>query len=94
MIVKSVEMLSVGKVLGCLYTAFGLIFGACASLASLVDASTIGGSGGFAPVLFGVGAIIFLPIFFGAIGFLSGVLVALLYNLVARMVGGIELDLR
>jgi hypothetical protein len=39
-----------------------------------------------------VGAVIFLPIFYGIIGFVGGLISALLYNLIARLVGGIELE--
>lgn len=43
-------------------------------------------------LLFGVGSVIFLPIFYGVLGFVFGLLTALLYNLVARFVGGIEVE--
>ncbi|MBK7643659.1 MAG: hypothetical protein IPJ19_11540 [Planctomycetes bacterium] len=37
-------------------------------------------------------AIVFLPLLYGFLGFLSGVLGAALYNLLAPIVGGIELE--
>ena len=44
--------------------------------------------------LFGVGAVIFLPICYGVLGLLAGALTAALYNLFAGMVGGVEMDLK
>jgi hypothetical protein len=43
----------------------------------------------------GIGAIlaIFLPIFYAIAGFIGGVIVAFVYNLVAKWTGGIELVL-
>jgi hypothetical protein len=48
-------------------------------------------SGLFA-ALFGVGAIIFMPIIYGIMGFIMGLITAWLYNLVAGWVGGIEME--
>jgi hypothetical protein len=44
--------------------------------------------------MFGVGAIIVLPIFYGVLGVVMGALTAALYNLFAGMFGGIELDIQ
>jgi hypothetical protein len=44
-------------------------------------------------VLFGVGFIIFLPIFYGILGFIGGLITAWTYNLVARFAGGLEIEL-
>ncbi|HVZ20875.1 MAG TPA: hypothetical protein VG871_07430 [Vicinamibacterales bacterium] len=49
---------------------------------------------GIFAAVFGVGAVIFLPIFYGLIGLVSGALTAALYNLFAGMVGGIEIDVQ
>ena len=43
--------------------------------------------------LFGVGAVIFMPLFYGALGFITGIITAALYNLVAGWIGGVELQL-
>jgi len=44
--------------------------------------------------MFGMGAIVFLPIFYGVMGIVMGALTAVLYNLFAGLVGGIELDIQ
>jgi hypothetical protein len=41
----------------------------------------------------GVGAIIVFPLLYGFLGFLAGIIGATLFNLVASMVGGIEIEL-
>jgi hypothetical protein len=45
-------------------------------------------------VLFGSGAVIFLPIFYGLLGFVMAAIGAALYNLISQFVGGLELDLQ
>jgi hypothetical protein len=55
-----------------------------------------GGRGGFAAggssIVVGFLVMIGLPIFYGAMGFIGGAIGALLYNLFAGMVGGIEIE--
>ena len=93
MVVKSVGVLSVGKVLGCLYALFGLIFGGLFTLISLAGFAVGGPDAGPAALLFGVGAIIILPVFYGVMGFIGGIISAAFYNLVASIAGGIEIEL-
>jgi hypothetical protein len=90
--IKKLGVISVGKMLGLLYAILGLIFGAIFSCVSLIGAmAAFTESGGEAlGLLFGVGSIIFLPIIYGLMGFVTGLVVALIYNLIARFVGGIE----
>ena len=42
----------------------------------------------------GVGAIVFFPILYGCMGFVATLIGAWLYNVVAGLVGGIEMDLQ
>lgn len=97
MILRRVGVLSLGKVFGVLYALMGLIFGAIFALLSLVGAgigaAASGSNEAFLGAIFGVGAVVFLPIFYGVLGFLGGLLTAALYNLVARIMGGLELEL-
>ena len=65
-------------------------------MATLIGSGSNASSGpfaGFGGVLFGVGAIVLLPIFYGLIGLVGGAIAAALYNLTARLIGGLELDL-
>ena len=92
MVVRRIGAISCGKMLGCLYVVVGLIVGALFSLLALAGAAASGPQAGAGGFLFGLGAIIILPIFYGVIGFIGGVIGAALYNLVASVVGGIELE--
>jgi hypothetical protein len=95
-ILKRIGVLSCGKMMGVLYALLGLIIGAVFSLLSFVGAMAGVASGEKEAVfglLFGVGAILILPIFYGVIGFLGGLLTSFLYNIVAGIVGGVELHL-
>ena len=45
-------------------------------------------------MLFGVVAIVAMPLLYGGMGFISGLISAALYNLVAGFVGGLEVELQ
>jgi hypothetical protein len=97
MTLKRIGVLSVGKVAVVLYGSLGLIAGLILSLFSLLGVAIGAASGDENAILgavFGVGAIIILPIVYGLMGFIVGIIAASLYNLAARFTGGIELDLR
>ncbi len=93
---RRVQPVSLAQVFGVMYGAIGLIFGAIFSLVA-----TLAGMAGSAArpdlpswivPMFGVGAIIAFPIFYGIMGFISGLIGAALYNLFAGWVGGIVVE--
>jgi len=91
--IKRFGVLSVGKILGILYAILGIIVGAMFTALSLLAAVSSSNQGaGIVGLLFGVGAIIFFPIFYGIMGLIFGMLTAFLYNLVASRIGGIEVE--
>ena len=90
--IKKIGVLSLGKILGIVYAIIGLIFGVFITLFSLTGATFSQSGAGLFGHLFGVGAIILLPIFYGVLGFVGGLIMALLYNLVAGLVGGLEIE--
>lgn len=95
MVLRSVGVLSMGKLLGAMYAIIGLIVGAILSLVSLLAGVANLNQGAPHPLPFmvgGIAAIILLPIFYGIVGFIGGVISAAVYNLVAGLVGGIEMD--
>jgi hypothetical protein len=93
MVLRRIGILSLGKFLAFLYGLMGLFIGALASLASLLGAAWVhqGPAGAFLGI--GVVAIIAFPLFYGLLGFIAGIISAALFNLVASMVGGIEIEL-
>lgn len=92
--IRRIGVLSAGKVFGVLYALFGLIFGAIFAIFYLLGAAAANSQGSEALVgmVFGVGSVIFLPLFYGVLGFIFGLISALLYNGVARFIGGIEIE--
>ena len=96
MVLKRIGILSAGKIAGLIYACFGLLVGAFFSLFALIG-SVAGMSAGEEEaafgLLFGVGAVIIMPLFYGFIGFVGGLISALIYNLLAKVVGGLELEL-
>jgi hypothetical protein len=84
--------------MGALYAIIGLIIGGVIAIASLMGATfgqteSSGGSSFFG-MMFGVGAVIFIPICYGLFGFISGLIVPTLYNILAGIVGGVEVDVQ
>ena len=97
MVLKRIGVLSAGKILGMLYGIIGFIVGGFFSLFSLLgvfaSAFEDGLGGSLIAGLFGLGAIILLPLFYGVLGFVVGIVVSALYNGLAKLAGGIQLEL-
>lgn len=93
---KRIAPLQCGKVLGVLYGCMGLIFLPFFALAGVAGAfaqheTNQGGAGAIAAgMMLGFG--IMMPVIYGVMGFILGVITAALYNLIARWVGGIEVE--
>jgi hypothetical protein len=97
MTITRVGPLSLAKVAGLLYVVIGLIAGAFFSLVAMGGAAlgaASGDDGAMFGALFGVGAIILFPIFYGCIGFVGTLIMAWLFNFAAGIVGGVEVDAR
>jgi hypothetical protein len=95
MVIKRVGPVSCAKIAGTLYAIVGLVVGGIISLVAL--------AGGFGPntaaapgiaAIIGVGSILMFPIFYGAIAFVAGLVGAWLYNVLAGMLGGIQLEVQ
>jgi hypothetical protein len=99
MTITRVGPLSLAKVAGLLYVVVGLIAGALFSMVAMAGAalgagSAAGHDGAVYSAIFGVGAIILLPICYGIFGFIGTLIMAWLFNIAAGMVGGVEVDAR
>ncbi|NNE98999.1 MAG: hypothetical protein HKN25_08255 [Pyrinomonadaceae bacterium] len=73
---------------GLIIIIFSLIGGAGAGSQDGLAGLAVGGTG----VVFGIVVMIALPIIYGILGFVMGALSALVYNIFAGMVGGIEIE--
>jgi hypothetical protein len=94
MVIRRVDPLSCAKIAGLLYVVLGLVFGAMFSM--LATLGVFGGNTPTAPVfpmMFGAAAIVVLPLFYGCMGFVTALVGAFLYNLVAGVVGGVEVEM-
>jgi hypothetical protein len=95
MVIKRIGPVSCAKIAGTLYAIIGLFFGGIFSLVALAGgfASNTSGAAGVGEIV-GVGAIAIFPILYGGLGFVTSLIGAWLYNVLAGMVGGIELDVQ
>ena len=92
MTAKRFGILSVAKIAALLYAILGLIAGLFTALFSALF-SAVGGDGALLGLGLGFFSIIVFPIFYGVLGFISAVIGVALYNLLARWVGGIQVEL-
>jgi len=83
------------KIVGVIYSMIGLIVGTAFSLIAVTGEAVgapVGGSSRLIETMMGIGAIILFPIVFGVAGFVLGVLSGAIYNLAARIIGGITVE--
>ncbi len=93
MILKSISVRSAAKLAGLLYVLMGLVIGAIVSLVALLGLSVSGNTEEQAGFLFGVGAVVFIPVFYGVAGYIGTAIATALFNLVAGWAGGLEIDI-
>jgi hypothetical protein len=94
---KKIRVLSLGKILGIIFSFFGLIVGIIVAISSLqlrIASKSVENGVILAGLPTGLELIsmIAFPLFYGLIGFLAGILIAFIYNLVARIFGGLEIE--
>ena len=87
--VSRVGVWSLAKVQGILFAILGFSLSVLLSLSNVNLSSTnLAAVAGFN--LFGIFG---FPIFYGLLGFVTGAVTAVIYNLVVKFIGGIELEL-
>ncbi len=91
-IVRSVGVLSVAKIMGLIYGCLGLIFAPLFLLFGLLGAIAGQSKTPLAGV-FGIILAVAMPVIYGLMGFITGAIGGLLYNVFAKLVGGFELEL-
>jgi hypothetical protein len=82
--------LKAGIIFGILYGILALILVPFFLVAALLGGKT----GNPLPAVFGAGFAIMLPVIYAVMGFIGGIIVAALYNLVAKWTGGFEVEVR
>ena len=91
--IQSVGVISAAKMMGAIYGAMGLIFAPIFLLIGLAGMA----AGGRQAIFGGITGVVFavlMPLLYGAMGFVIGAIGALLYNLFAKWLGGIEIQLQ
>jgi hypothetical protein len=94
MVIRRVAPLSCAKIAALMYMLIGLVIGAVFSLVALAGSAFGGGENAGLGAIFGIGAVILLPIFYGCLGFVMTAVMALLYNLFAGIVGGVNVEVQ
>lgn len=84
---KSFGIGSVAYQLALTYALFGLVFGAIISLFVMFSGESSEGAG----PIYGIGAVVLMPLFYGVIGAIGGAFGAWIYNLVSKITGGISI---
>jgi hypothetical protein len=97
--IRKIGVGSAAKVFGTLYALWGFIFGAIVALIALAGAGLSAATSddpmpAWLGTFFGVGAVIILPVVYGAMGAIFGALTAFFYNVVAGITGGLRLDVQ
>jgi hypothetical protein len=98
--IRKLGILSVAKIQSALMLVMSLLisipYGLIIIIYSILGGSVIGGDSGLmvggGGIVIGLLVMIGLPIMYGVIGFIAGCIGALLYNLFAAWVGGIEIE--
>ena len=96
--IQSIGVVSCAKVLGVVYAALGLLL-----VPFFLVAMLVGAFAGKSPadhladaiaIIVGLVLMVLVPVLYGAMGFAMGALGAWIYNIAAKKLGGIEIELR
>lgn len=94
MIIKGVGVMSVARITAAIYGIFGLIAGVLFSLAAIAGfglSEDVSSSVSWMGPLFGLGAIVAMPILYFVFGFLGGAIGGWVFNNAAAAMGGLEI---
>jgi glycopeptide antibiotics resistance protein len=89
--IKRFAPLQLGKMLAVLYGIMGLLFVPFFFVMSAL-ATKLPPEQRVGMMAFGAGFALFVPVIYAAMGFVFGALGALIYNLIAKWIGGIEVE--
>jgi hypothetical protein len=95
MVITRIGVWSAAKLYAAIAGTMGLIIGFIIAVLSAVGAAAgMQEDAGLAAGFLGIGAVIIAPIFYGVMGLVGGAIGALLYNIFAGLVGGLEIETR
>ena len=99
MVIRRIGVASAAKISGAIYAVIGLIGGCIVAVISLASAGFMSAAANndmpsWLGPMFGVGAIVIAPIFYGVMGVVVGALTAVVYNVVAGVAGGLDLEVQ
>ena len=92
--IKCFGVFQTAKFVAILYFIFTALFLIPFGLFFMVAGTAFGDDVGIFGALFGGVFILFLPVIYGVIGFVFVAIGCLIYNLLAKYVGGIELEIK
>ena len=86
---RKIGVLSLGKIQAIVMAIIGLIMGIIYAIGGVALSSVFQINGGIGLAL---ASIILLPIVYGIMGFIGGIIGALVFNGAVKIIGGLELD--
>jgi hypothetical protein len=92
MVLKRVGVWSLAKLLAVTYGILGFVFGGIFSLVSYSMGGLFPGESFFMNAGFSVVSFLLYPLIYAVVGLLGGALSAALYNIFARIAGGVRLE--
>ena len=93
MVIRRVGVWSAAKLYAAITASIGLFIGIVVAMLSAFGAAAgMQEDAGAIAGLLGIGAIVIAPIFYGVMGLIGGAIGALLYNVFAGLVGGLEVE--
>lgn len=95
--IRAIPPMPFAVMMGAISAVIGLIVGiiyaiAASAIMSMISSSTTGVDLGAFGILFGLGAIIIMPIICFIGGLIEGLIIAVIYNFLAPKIGGIKLQ--
>src|SRR5829696_412505 len=87
--IYSITLAAMGLIIGVIYGLIFMVVGGAMMAGGGRDAGMAGGSS----LVIGLVMMIAIPVMYGIIGFIGGIIGALVYNVAAGVVGGLELEI-
>ena len=87
--IYSITLAAMGLIVGVIYGLIFIVLGGAMMAGGGRDSGLAGGS----TLVIGLVMMIAIPVMYGIIGFIAGIIGALVYNVAAGVVGGLELEI-